>query len=170
MNSRPGRIGRIISDIIPDRILFGYKSLSRWYESNPYRMFDGNDDDRRGTMLKDILVLKNQDSVFANAKPVIVVDGSSTSTRNNKTIYQYNVTLYFDSNNSRISVLQTLPKSTLEKNYKRFATIKDLSKETLSNILNSAIQYYNPSNTPLEKKLSIQDIHYLVQNYANYLF
>ena len=170
MKSKPGRFGKIVSDILQDRILIGNKFLSEWYDSNPYRIFEGNDDDRRGIIQKDVLVLKKSYFSKADVRPVIVVDGSCAAIRNNKTIYQYYVTVYFDENNKRTSESKTILKSILEKEYKRYATIIDLSQETLNTVLDSAVQYYAISNSQLDKKLSAQEIYYLAQNYLNYIF
>ena len=165
---KPGHIGKILRDIIPEKTLFKYKFLRDWYDSNPYRIFDGNDDDRRGNLLKDILVAKNYET--HKERPIIIIDGTSAISKDNKIIYQYNATLYFDSNNSRISKNQSLPKSYVEKNFKKFSTINDFSEKSLSNILDEVIKYYSLPKKSNDNKLSPQDINYLVQNYANYQF
>jgi len=187
MTLRPGDIGKFVRDYVPEFILFGTK-LRDWYDSNPYRQFDGRSEDAYGREIKkDVLVLKNNNSCFADARPVVVVNGCANISKNKRRVYVYDITVHFDINKAcdelnddesvdnivvssdgkRASMSQEILKSNLEKNYRRFSTVKEASPEILEN----AVKYYA---SKVDKKFNdatlIQDISYLFDLNSTYNF
>jgi len=172
---KPGDIGQLVSGIVPDCILFGTKFFREWYDSNPYRRFEGNNDDTRGKEIThDILVVKDVYSDFAEIRPVVVIEGSSAGTKDERMAYQYHATVYFDADKNtdlperkRISLPRIFPKSHIEKYYKKLVTIKDLSQETLNLELENAVKSYDKK---IDYILLYQDLLYLNDKYTHTLF
>lgn len=144
MKLKPGQRGKIVRTLVPERILFNTR-LRDWYDSNPYRIFDGRDEDSKGNpAVRDVLILKNDNLCFSNARPVIVVNGCNISS--SSSVYKYNVTVYFDADKAcdeltdgaelsidgkRASMPLEFIKSNLERNYKRVARVSVVSDKTL---------------------------------------